>query len=200
MRFQGTITKWKDDEGYGFITPRGGGKQVFLHISALDKSTSRPEEKSVVTYEVEVDEKDRPQARSVQYVGSEDEGARAFPKWPIAIALAILGGICTWAAIGDLPGLLPPCFIALSLISYLVYGYDKSQAQTNGWRIPESTLHLLSLLGGWPGAICAQHIMRHKIKKPSFMATFWLTVFLNCAALVVLSTPLGDELLRQVSK
>lgn len=199
MRFQGTITKWKDEEGYGFITPRGGGKQVFLHISALDKSQARPEAQEVVTYEVEIDDKDRPQARKVQYVGEEKEKT-VFPMWPIVVALSILGGICAWAAIGDLPGLIPPCFIALSLISYLVYGYDKSQAEANGWRIPESTLHLLSLLGGWPGAFCAQHVMRHKLKKLSFMGTFWLTVFLNCTALVLLSTPLGNELLKELSK
>lgn len=200
MRFQGTITKWKDDEGYGFITPRGGGKQVFLHISALDKSLARPGQQQVVTYEIEVDDKDRPQARRVLYVGGEDEETVSFPKWPFAVALTILSCLIVWSFSGDLPGLIPPCFIALSLISYLVYGYDKSQAQSNGWRIPESTLHLLSLLGGWPGAMCAQHVMRHKIKKPSFMATFWMTVVLNCAALVMLSTPIGNELLRQVSK
>lgn len=34
MRHQGKITTWKDDKGFGFITPNGGGEPVFLHVSS----------------------------------------------------------------------------------------------------------------------------------------------------------------------
>lgn len=196
MRFQGTITKWMDEEGYGFVTPRGGGKQVFIHISALDKSLVRPQLDQVVSYELEVDDNNRRRARCVQYVGAGNHRSVGFPKWPFAFALAILTCLVVWWSAGSLPGIIPPFITALSLISYLVYGYDKSQAKTNGWRVPESTIHLLALFGGWPGALCAQHVMRHKIRKASFMGAFWLTVTLNCVALLLLSTPFGVELIK----
>jgi hypothetical protein len=38
MRQQGKISTWKDDKGFGFITPLGGGSQVFVHIKSF-KST-----------------------------------------------------------------------------------------------------------------------------------------------------------------
>ena len=32
---QGTIKWFSDQKGYGFVTPEGGGKDVFVHFSAL---------------------------------------------------------------------------------------------------------------------------------------------------------------------
>ncbi len=64
----------------------------------------------------------------------------------------------------------------LSLVTYLVYALDKSAARRRRHRVPERTLHLLSLLGGWPGALLAQYTLRHKTAKPRFLFVFWLTV------------------------
>ena len=52
MRTKGKITSWNDDKGYGFITPLSGGKQIFIHISALSNRNRRPELNEVVTYSV----------------------------------------------------------------------------------------------------------------------------------------------------
>ncbi len=76
------------------------------------------------------------------------------------------------------------CYVLISLLTFVLYAQDKAAAQTGTWRTPESTLHLLSLLGGWPGALIAQQILRHKSKKQSFRRVFWVTVVLNLAALV----------------
>jgi len=46
--------------------------------------------------------------------------------------------------------------VGLSLLSYLMYWLDKEAAQSGAQRTPESTLHLVDLLGGWPGALVAQ--------------------------------------------
>jgi uncharacterized membrane protein YsdA (DUF1294 family) len=75
-------------------------------------------------------------------------------------------------------------YLVLSLITLLVYFLDKSAAKNKQWRISENTLHILALLGGWPGALLAQQLLRHKSKKVAFQRIFWLTFFVNCALLV----------------
>lgn len=71
----------------------------------------------------------------------------------------------------------------LSLLTFVLYAVDKQAARRGRWRIRESTLHLLALCGGWPGALLAQRWIRHKSRKAAFQLRFWLTVLLNCAAL-----------------
>lgn len=44
-----------------------------------------------------------------------------------------------------------------SLITFFAHDTDKKRASRNAWRTPETTLHLLALFGGWPGALAAQH-------------------------------------------
>ena len=77
--------------------------------------------------------------------------------------------------------------VVLSFISFALYGWDKRQAKNNGWRVAEKNLHVLSLLGGWPGAIFGQKYFRHKTQKQSFRGMFWLTVVVHvCAVIYVL--------------
>jgi uncharacterized membrane protein YsdA (DUF1294 family) len=71
----------------------------------------------------------------------------------------------------------------MSVVAYVAYARDKSAARRFRRRTPERTLHLMALLGGWPGALLAQRRLRHKSSKPSFLASFWLTVVLNLALL-----------------
>ena len=70
----------------------------------------------------------------------------------------------------------------LSLVAFIAYGFDKRRAQANGRRVPENTLHLLALFGGWPGALLGQRIFRHKTQKFGFRFVFWLCVTLHLAA------------------
>lgn len=67
----------------------------------------------------------------------------------------------------------------MSLMTLILYAWDKSAAQANRWRTKESTLQLLALCGGWPGAFYAQCWLRHKSRKPSFQRMFWVCVVLN---------------------
>ena len=64
----------------------------------------------------------------------------------------------------------------ISGITYLAYGWDKQQARENLWRMPEAKLHVMELLGGWPGAFLAQRRLRHKCSKVSYQVVFWLIV------------------------
>jgi uncharacterized membrane protein YsdA (DUF1294 family) len=74
-------------------------------------------------------------------------------------------------------------YLAASAASIVVYAADKSAARHGRWRASESTLHLLAVIGGWPGALVAQRLFRHKSRKPSFQTAFFFTVVLNCALL-----------------
>ena len=71
--------------------------------------------------------------------------------------------------------------VAMSLLALGFYAWDKRQAKRDGWRVPEKRLHLLSLLGGWPGALAGQRLLRHKSIKTRFRLVFWLTVLLHVA-------------------
>ena len=69
--------------------------------------------------------------------------------------------------------------LLLSAVSFLLYGWDKRQARIDRWRIAENNFHLISLLGGWPGAILGQNFFRHKTYKQPFRNVFWLTVVVH---------------------
>jgi uncharacterized membrane protein YsdA (DUF1294 family) len=69
----------------------------------------------------------------------------------------------------------------MSLVCFAAYGWDKRRATKGGRRVPEQTLQLLAFFGGWPGAILAQKLFRHKTMKVSFLLVFWLAVMLHIA-------------------
>lgn len=70
----------------------------------------------------------------------------------------------------------------LSLTSAFLYGFDKHRAMRDGRRVPESTLLLFDLLGGWPGGWWAQYKFRHKTQKTSFRIRFLLAAAINIIA------------------
>lgn len=82
--------------------------------------------------------------------------------------------------------------VVISVITFFAYGADKAAAEEGRWRTSESTLHLLAPAGGWPGALVAQRVFRHKTTKRPFRTVFWVTVVVSCAALtwVVTEAPL----------
>jgi len=87
-----------------------------------------------------------------------------------------------------------------SVVAFVVYGVDKTAARQGARRIPENTLHLLALLGGWPGGLLAQKVFRHKTRKLSFQIVFWITVVLNCAALTLALSSFGPNLFPKASE
>src|SRR5690606_8302634 len=89
------------------------------------------------------------------------------------------------------PLIVPVIYVILSFTTLLVYAKDKAAARQDTWRVPESTLHMLALLGGWPGAIVAQQKFRHKTRKLGFRIPFWITVAVNYGAFVWIHTPTG---------
>lgn len=85
-------------------------------------------------------------------------------------------------------------YSTLSLTSFILYGIDKWHSKKAAWRVPEKKLHLCNLLGGWPGALLAQQVFRHKTQKTSFRIVFWFTAGLNSLILILFLTPLGEKI------
>jgi cold shock CspA family protein len=85
MRYQGRISEWKDDRGFGFVTPNGGGPRVFLHVSSFSERGRRPLVGSLVTYELATDNKGRPQAKSARFVGDSSGKTNGWPNSIIAL-------------------------------------------------------------------------------------------------------------------
>lgn len=75
-------------------------------------------------------------------------------------------------------------YLMMSLITFCMYGIDKSAARKGAWRISENALLAAGLFCGWPGAVAGQFVFRHKTSKTSFLLMFWLTVLLNAAAVI----------------
>ena len=74
-------------------------------------------------------------------------------------------------------------YLAMSLLCFVAYWRDKRLAVVGQRRIPESRLHLLEFLGGWPGGLLAQRLIRHKNRKLAYQVKFWLIVALHLGAL-----------------
>ncbi len=80
--------------------------------------------------------------------------------------------------------LLLAYLLAINLITFMTYAHDKRAARKHKSRTPESTLHLLALLGGSPAALAAQQLFRHKTIKRSFQWVYWGIVILQVAVVV----------------
>ncbi|MEZ8649103.1 DUF1294 domain-containing protein [Vibrio splendidus] len=83
-------------------------------------------------------------------------------------------------------------YLVIGVVTFFVYAKDKRAAINGNWRVPEKTLHIFSVAGGWLGALIAQDKLRHKTQKQPFRAIYWVTVAMNVAALVWTLTPSGQ--------
>jgi uncharacterized membrane protein YsdA (DUF1294 family)/cold shock CspA family protein len=203
MRHQGRITDWRDDKGFGFVTPNGGGSRVFIHIKSFGRRKRRPVGDELVTYELTADARGRPQGANVAFVGERLPTPRADAPGPGGVALCFAATFLAFVAgstvSGKLHFLILIAYLTASCGAYLVYFLDKVAALKGMRRTPESRLHLVSLIGGWPGAMLAQRNLRHKTQKRSFQTTYWTTVVLNVGGLILWQTPAGRWAVRAVA-
>ncbi|WP_114969889.1 DUF1294 domain-containing protein [Rhodoferax ferrireducens] len=197
MRFNGHVKIWNDDRGFGFIEPTQGGQEIFVHIKAFPAGTGRPVPNLQVTFEVELATDGKKRAKNVMLVRPARSGSRTTSRtsapWGNASIIVLTGftlalllvtvvrGISAYLALG---------YMVMSVVCATAYWLDKTAAQNGQWRIPETTLLMLGMFGGWPGAIVAQQTLRHKTSKESFRVAFWATVVVNVGVFVVATTPL----------
>lgn len=188
---RGTLVLWNDDRGFGFVRPDGGGEDYFVHISAFRKGLiRRPAIGDTVHYQPA---QEIPDKRRIAYATLEGVTVQPAPipestgpwsrarsvlfyllmRLPILLSCWVL-----WKTHNPIPLLL---YAFLSTLTIMFYGADKKRAMSNRWRIPEFYLHVLELMGGWPGALLAQKDFRHKLTKMSYQRVFWGIVLLHMA-------------------
>jgi uncharacterized membrane protein YsdA (DUF1294 family)/cold shock CspA family protein len=204
-RLDGVLTTWNDERGYGFISPESGGNRVFVHISAFRPEAVRPMEGEPISFEVEVVEDGKVQATRVQRVGlppaprpQRSKAARRI----LANVAVVLAFVLLYLVVSEgwgTPVWVAGIYLVVSAVTFILYGVDKAAAVAGRHRISERALALLGLACGWPGAILGQQLFHHKTRKTSFRRAFWVSVVLNVAAFITLSSPLMTGLQSAVA-
>ncbi|MEO6183424.1 MAG: DUF1294 domain-containing protein [Verrucomicrobiota bacterium] len=106
----------------------------------------------------------------------ENDGGRITLLNLLVIAgLLVLPAIALQRRVADLRW-VSAYLLVFSVLTYWAYASDKRWAREKSRRLPEAHLHLLELLGGWPGAFLAQRRFRHKCSKGNYQFGFWLIV------------------------
>lgn len=207
---RGRVLQWDAVKGLGFIAPDRGGERLLLRRADLAGRLrfSAPQLGEAVRFRRAASGPGRERAVQVQPLlpapaVRAQPAASGSPRSPrqlastrllvIPLFALILGGIhLAW----PLPRPVPLLYSSLSMALFVVYGIDKWSARRNGSRVPEVTLHLLALLGGWPGALLGQQVFAHKISKPAFLRWTWAMTSLNLLLLVGLCTPAWEPWLN----
>ena len=95
----------------------------------------------------------------------------------VLCALPMFGSVSLWLRGVSLIPLA--AYGIVSVLAFFLYWSDKRKARADSWRTPENVLHAVELAGGWPGALLAQQVFRHKTRKVSYQLLFWLIVLLH---------------------
>jgi uncharacterized membrane protein YsdA (DUF1294 family)/cold shock CspA family protein len=196
-RFHGTLASWNDDRGFGFISAAEGTEKTFVHITSFQARPTRPQVGEPLSFEMEYSVDGKRRATRVRTAGERMSSTtpRRAPRGKSGGAryLAILAfviGYLVVNAVWPIPLWAAALYLVASIVCFIVYAADKSAAVSGRWRVSESTLLLLGVAGGWPGAIVAQQTLRHKTQKASFRSAFWGSVVLNLIVFVGFTTPL----------
>ncbi len=192
---RGMLTAWNDARGFGFIAPTLGGVDVFVHISSFPSGSPRPVVGDEVDYLLQFSSDGRPRAGDARLIPAAPVPVRERRSAPPPRSspfgfLAILAFACV-VLITSLLQPIPLWVLVLyggaSVVAFVAYAFDKRAAQVQGWRVEEASLLALGVVGGWPGAIVAQQVLRHKTLKASFQGMFWISVVINVLGFVGLA-------------
>lgn len=187
MRLQGKIIRWDDERGFGFIAWHGDGSSTFVHIKAFPRTVRRPKVGDIVSYEIAKRANGKPRAEKVRFADQSESkkrssGKRQVSPWPVVFTAVFVCFLLLSAYLNRISWVVVIAYFAASLVTFVVYAWDKSSARLGSWRTTEASLHLMGLVGGWPGALAAQRLLRHKSIKQEFLSVFWFTACLNVAA------------------
>lgn len=211
----GKVVHWRDDKGFGFVLPDNlapdpENRQLFFHIRDFTDSKIRPAEGCRLQFTLAKDKQHRPIATQLKVIAAP---AKATPladpdlidiDYTQDVALyfrcAFLVLVVIALLFGTLPYVLPILYIEASLFTYWLYRADKAAAiARQGQRLPEQSLQLFSLIGGWPGALLAQKKLSHKQRKFLFQREFLLVIIGNGILLLWLLSQHGQLFLGRLA-
>lgn len=201
MRYQGKVVEWNADKAFGFVLPNAGGRKIFIHLNELPNRRT-PAVGSLITFEMGLDAERRSCAVRAEFVVAPERRRAREQTQEARIARAGVGlwlatawtvAVVAFTFLGHYPWKLLLAWVVVNVLTFALYAMDKTAAERGSWRTSEAQLHWFALAGGWPAAIYAQQKFRHKTTKASFRATFWLTVFLNVAAMLWLASRYGVD-------
>ncbi|OAN47183.1 hypothetical protein A6A03_00095 [Chloroflexus islandicus] len=189
QRYIGRIVTWKAQEKYGFIQSPSHPNDIFFHINQCYHRDWLPQIGELVRFEVGQDAQGRLQAINVE---SQSPAPRIAPPRinpaDTMLALLVCAAFITLLGLATVTVGLPVWvigwYLAASVVTLMLYIEDKQRAQRGVRRIREKTLHRWELLGGWPGALIGQELVRHKVSKGSYTKVFWLIVGLHLLGLI----------------
>ena len=75
-------------------------------------------------------------------------------------------------------------WLILGVVTFFLCGWDKYRAKSGGWRVPERTFFVLSLLGASPFMLLGMYTFRHKTKHKRFTILVPLILVLQIALLI----------------
>lgn len=175
--FTAVLSEWDHDKGFGYLKHQK--RKLFLHRRDFSQLHKRPKKGDKLHYRLGTDKQGRTCAVKARHI--KDDGRIKPFSW-LMLALLLLLPLLALNKLAVLHSTSPLhsagallVLALLNLLTYRAYAKDKRLACAQEWRTPESSLHLLSILGGWPAAFIAQRKLRHKISKAKFLRTFWLT-------------------------
>ncbi len=181
VRKKGILTKWNEDKGYGFITPIGEKKEIFVHISEFQ---GHPLLNDRISFTLSKDKNGRDCAiNSIKFnkakLTFETKKTNSISILSISIIAIFYGTLLYFTLNQKIETYIVPYYLLIGISTFYMYAKDKDYAQDGNWRISEKTLHILSLIGGWTGALIAQDKLQHKSSKLSFKIVFFITILLN---------------------
>jgi len=194
---KGKLVQWEDSKGFGWVEAEG--QRIFAHIKEFDRGQPRPEVGDAVVFAVGMDAQGRTRAKRIQLSRTSVKiGFGSLLFLAGLLFLPFLSGLYLPVPVW----LVPAVMTVASVVAWFCYRCDKQRAQSGQWRIRESQLHLVELLGGWPGAYLAQRRFRHKTQKFFFQYVFVLIVALHqiVAADVILGNALSRWVLSEVGR
>ena len=210
MRVQGTVVKWVVDKDFGFIAPSDGSADLFVHAEFFIHQGRRPLVGDSLSFEIVTNTEGKRRAERVLFAGERDprQRDRLLDTLYGLFALIFLGAVGAAVYAKQLAPAFLLLYLGASLFAFMLYWRDKVKANRDEWRIAETTLHLCSVVGGWPGALLAQRLLHHKSRKRSFQRVFLATVLLNLAlvgwasiqGLDVLTTERARHIVGQLSQ
>jgi uncharacterized membrane protein YsdA (DUF1294 family)/cold shock CspA family protein len=190
-RLEGTLISWDDDRGFGFIRPSNGSRNVFVHIRAFVAAARRPQAGDSLDFRLGRGPNGRIQAQDVRGAGpaypTRSRPAGRGAVFGIIVIALFVGAIILSNSVAPLNVGVIVVYAAMSAATFIAYGVDKWRARSGRWRVSEAALLVMGFVGGWPGAIIAQQLFRHKTRKASFQRAFWGSVALNLLIFAIIA-------------